>query len=67
MHGTGAGGPAGQDLGTLRDKATQLGGVLIINALALLGAELANLTTLAAHGTGGSRFTIESHEWFLLQ
>ena len=66
MHSAGAGGPAGQDLGTLRDKTTQLGGVLVINALALLSAELAHLTALAAHGTSGTSFTIESHEWFLL-
>ena len=59
MHGAGAGGTAGQDLGTLRNETTQLGGVLIINALALLGAELANLTALvAAGGTGGTSFTI---------
>ena len=47
MHGAGAGGPAGQDLGTLRNETTQLGGVLIINALALLGAELADLTAVS--------------------
>ena len=50
MHGAGAGGTAGQDLGTLRNETTQLGGVLIIDALALLIAELAHLTALAAHG-----------------
>jgi hypothetical protein len=61
MHGAGAGGSAGQNLGTLGNETTQLSSVLIINAFALLGAELANLTTLAAHGTGGSCFTIESH------
>jgi hypothetical protein len=66
MHGAGAGGSAGQNLGTLRDKTTQLGSVLVIDALALVSAELANLTALAANGTCGTSFTIESHGWFLL-
>ena len=66
MHGAGAGGPAGQDLGALGNKPTQLGSILIIDELALVRAELADLTALAAHGTSGSGFTIESHDWFLL-
>ena len=45
MHGAGAGGPAGQDLGTLRDKAAQLGGVFVIDILAFVRAELADLAT----------------------
>jgi len=66
MHGAGAGGPAGQDLGTLGDEAAQLGGVLIVDMLALLGAELADLAALAPRRAGGPGFTIKSHEWFLL-
>jgi hypothetical protein len=66
MHSAGTGGSAGQNLGTLRNEATQLSGVLVIDALALVSAELANLTALAAHGTCGTSFTIKSHGWFLL-
>ena len=62
MHGAGAGGSAGQNLGTLRDEAAQLGGVLIINVLALLGAELADLAALAPRRAGRPGFTIKSHE-----
>ena len=54
VHGAGAGGPAGQDLGTLRDKAAQLGGVFVIDILAFVRAELADLAALAA-GWRGSR------------
>ena len=52
MHGAGAGGAAGQDLGALGHETTQLGGVLVINGLALVRAELADLAALTAvHGT----------------
>ena len=33
MHGAGAGGPAGQDLGPLRNEAAQLGGMISTDAL----------------------------------
>lgn len=67
MHGASAGGAAGQNLCALRDQATQLGGVLVINLLALFSAELADLATLAAvHRASGSCFTIVSHEKGLL-
>ena len=66
MHGAGAGGPAGQDLGTLRDKAAQLGGVFVIDILAFVRAELADLAALAAGRARGSGFTIKSNEGFLL-
>ena len=59
MHGAGAGGPAGQDLGTLRQETAQLGRVLVINALALFSAELADLAALAPRRAGGPGFTIE--------
>ena len=48
MHSAGTGGTAGQDLGALADEAAQLGGVLVIDVLALVHAELADLAALAA-------------------
>ena len=66
MHSTGTGGTAGQDLGALADEAAQLGGILIIDMLALIHAELANLTALTAVATGRSIFTFHSHGKFLL-
>ena len=36
VHGAGAGGPAGQDLGPLGNEAAQLGGVLIVDILDLV-------------------------------
>ena len=47
MHGAGTGGAARQDLGALGDEAAQLGGVLIVDILALVNAELAHLFALA--------------------
>ena len=46
MHGTGAGGPAGQDLGALGNKPAQLCGVLVVNVLAFIYAELADFLPL---------------------
>ena len=61
MHGAGAGGSPGQDLGPLGDVAAQLGGILVIDGLALVHTELADLAALAVHGTAGSLFTFHSH------
>ena len=47
MHGAGAGGAAGQDLAALGHEAAELGGVLIVDHLALVNTELANLSALA--------------------
>ena len=66
MHGAGAGGSAGQNLGALGYKAAQLGGILVVDGLALLSAELADLAALAAGRARGSGFPIKSHEGFLL-
>lgn len=66
MHGAGAGGPAGQDLGPLRNEAAQLGGILVIDILALVDAELANLLALAAGAPGGSISRSIAMEEFLL-
>ena len=59
MHGAGAGGAAGQDLGPLGSEPAQLGGVLVIDALHLVHAESADLTALAA--AGSSVITFHSH------
>ena len=40
-------------------KAAQLGGVFVIDILAFVRAELADLAALAAVGASGSRFTIK--------
>ena len=66
MHGAGAGGPAGQDLGALGNEPAQLGGILVINVITLVHAELANLLALAVHGTSRSVFTFHSHGGILL-
>ena len=66
MHGAGTGGAARQDLGALADEATQLGSILIINMLALIHAELANLLPLADAAACGSVFTFHSHGIVLL-
>ena len=50
MHGAGAGGPAGQDLGPLRQETAQLGRVLIVDVLDLVHAEGADLAALPAAG-----------------
>ena len=46
MHGAGAGGSAGQNLGALGNEAAQLGGILVVDILALVNTELANLFAL---------------------
>ena len=63
MHRAGTGGTAGQDLGALADEAAQLGGVLIVDILALVNAELAHLFALAVRAAGarGSVFAFHSH------
>ena len=63
MHRAGTGGSAGQDLRTLGDEAAQLGGVLIVDILALVNAELAHLFALAVRAAGarGSVFAFHSH------
>ena len=50
MHGAGAGGSAGQNLGALREETAQLGGILIINVLDFIDTEAAHLTALTAAG-----------------
>jgi len=47
MPGTNARRPAGQNLTALRNVATQLYGILIVNILAFVNAELTNLPALA--------------------
>ena len=66
MHSTGTGGTAGQDLGAPADEAAQLGSILIIDMLALIHAELANLLPLADAAACGSVFTFHSHGIVLL-
>src|SRR5699024_2046590 len=62
MHGAGAGGAAGQDLAALGDEAAQLGGVLVVNMLALVHAELADLLALPGRGgASGTILTFHSH------
>ena len=63
MHRAGTGGSAGQDLRTLGDEAAQLGGVLLVDILGLVNAELAHLFALAvgAAGARGSVFAFHSH------
>ena len=61
MHGAGAGGSAGQNLGPLGNEAAQLGGILVVDVLALVHAELADLLALAAGAPGGSIFAFHSH------
>lgn len=69
MHGTGAGGPAGQDLGALGNEAAQLGGILVVDIFALVNAELADLAALAVRRSTGARglvFAFHSHGSILL-
>ena len=59
MHGAGAGGSAGQNLGALRKETAQLGGVLIIDVLDLIDTESTNLTAFTA---AARALSIHSHD-----
>ena len=62
MHCAGTGGSAGQNLAALRHEAAKLCSVLIIDGLALVSAELANLAALMIL----IAISIESQGYFLL-
>jgi len=63
MLGAGSCGSAGQNLAALGHEAAELCGVLIVDVLALIDAELANLPALAVL----TLITIESQGFFLLK
>ena len=62
MHSAGTGGSAGQNLAALRHEAAELCSVLVVNGLALISAELANLAALMIL----IAISIESQGYFLL-
>ena len=61
MHGAGTGHSAGQDLASVRNILAQLGSILIIDVLDLVGTELADLSAASVvSGTLGALRTLST-------